>query len=125
MNEMNELRMVKNEYNIPTEQLEYYKSEIKNLLPNYRYKPDKHYNPTDKGLDALLNTYNKEKGWMYPYFMSHPNYIGNGKIAFSSDYHRKVNKSGVRQFLNWMSTEITKYYIRSSPFSVPFLLCLP
>ena len=107
-----ELKMVKNEYNIPAEQLGYYKNEIMELLPKYRYKSDRHYAPTDKGVNALLEVYNKEKGWMYPYFMSHPNYIGNGKIAFSSDYHRKVNKSGVRQFLNWMSTEITKYYIK-------------
>ena len=110
MNEMNELRMVKNEYNIPTEQLEYYKSEIKNLLPDYRYKADGHYNPTDKGLDALLDTYNKEKGWMYPYFMSHPNYIGNGKIAFSSDYHRKVNVEGCRDFLDWVRDTIQDIY---------------
>ena len=111
MSNFDELKMVKNEYNIPTEQLEYYKSEIMRLLPQYRYKSDRHYAPTDKGLNALLDVYNKEKGWMYPYFMSHPNYIGNGKIAFSSDYHRKVNVSGCRDFMYWISDNLKENYL--------------
>ena len=110
MSNFDELKMVKNEYNIPTEQLEYYKSEIMRLLPQYRYKSDRHYAPTNKGLNALLDVYNKEKGWMYPYFMSHPNYIGNGKIAFSSDYHRKVNISGCRDFMYWISDNLKDSY---------------
>lgn len=112
MSNFDELKMVKNEYNIPTEQLEYYKSEIMRLLPQYRYKSDRHYAPTDKGLNALLDVYNKEKGWMYPYFMSHPNYIGNGKIAFSSDYHRKVNVSGCRDFMYWISDRLKESYLK-------------
>lgn len=112
MSNFDELKMVKNEYNIPTEQLEYYKSEIMRLLPQYRYKSDRHYAPTDKGLNALLDVYNKEKGWMYPYFMSHPNYIGNGKIAFSSDYHRKVNVSGCRDFMYWISDNLKETYLK-------------
>ena len=111
MSNFDELKMVKNEYNIPTEQLEYYKSEIMRLLPQYRYKSDRHYAPTNKGLNALLDVYNKEKGWMYPYFMSHPNYIGNGKIAFSSDYHRKVNISGCRDFMYWISDNLRENYL--------------
>ena len=110
MSNFDELKMVKNEYNIPTEQLEYYKSEIMRLLPQYRYKSDRHYAPTDKGLNALLDVYNKEKGWMYPYFMNHPNYVGNGKIAFSSDYHRKVNISGCRDFMYWISDNLKDSY---------------
>lgn len=112
MSNFDELKMVKNEYNIPTEQLEYYKSEIMRLLPQYRYKSDRHYAPTDKGLNALLDVYNKEKGWMYPYFMSHPNYIGNGKIAFSSDYHRKVNVSGCQDFMYWISDNLKETYLK-------------
>lgn len=112
MSNFDELKMVKNEYNIPTEQLEYYKSEIMRLLPQYRYKSDRHYAPTDKGLNALLDVYNKEKGWMYPYFMSHPNYVGNGKIAFSSDYHRKVNISGCRDFMYWISDNLKDSYFK-------------
>lgn len=112
MSNFDELKMVKNEYNIPTEQLEYYKSEIMRLLPQYRYKSDRHYAPTDKGLNALLDVYNKEKGWMYPYFMNHPNYIGNGKIAFSSDYHRKVNVSGCQEFLFWVNNNLKDIYLK-------------
>lgn len=107
-----ELHMVKNEYNIPTEQLEYYKKEIMELLPKYRYKYDKHYDPTDRGVDAMLKVYNQNKGWMYPYFMSHPNYIGNGKIAFSSDYHRKVNTRGCQAFLSWLYDQIVVMYTK-------------
>lgn len=106
-----ELKMIKNEYNIPTEQLEYYKKEIMDFLPKFRYKEDRHYNPTEKGVDAILAEYNKMKGWMYPYFMSHPNYVGNGKIAFSSDYHRKVNAKGVKEFINWVKQHVIDYYV--------------
>ena len=105
-----ELHMVKNEYNIPAEQLEYYKKEIMELLPKYRYKSNKHYDPTNQGVDAMLKVYNQNKGWMYPYFMSHPNYIGNGKIAFSSDYHRKVNVRGCQSFLSWLYDQILVTY---------------
>lgn len=109
--EMTELRMIKNDYTIPQEQLDFYKKEIMELLPKYRYNkklPENHYAPTEKGVNAILNEYAKNKGWMYPYFMSHPNYIGNGKIAFSADYHRKVNVDGVRDFISWC---INKLYI--------------
>ena len=107
-----ELHMVKNEYNIPTEQLEYYKKEIMELLPKYRYKANKHYDPTNQGVDAMLKVYNQNKGWMYPYFMSHPNYIGNGKIAFSSDYHRKVNTRRCQSFLSWLYDQIIDIYMK-------------
>ena len=105
-----ELKMVKNDYNIPTEQLEYYKNRIMDFLPKYRYKDDKHYNPTEKGLNNLLRVYNESKGWMYPYFMSHPNYIGNGKIAFSSDYHRGIDYDACAYFINWVSGNAYDYY---------------
>lgn len=110
MNEMMELKMVKNAYNIPDEQLEYYKKEIMEFLPKYRYKSDRHYNPTDRGVDALLKVYNENKGWLYPYFMNHPNYIGNGKIAFSSDYHRKVNVNGCKDYLAWVQGCVNTFY---------------
>ena len=107
-------KMVKNNYVIPTEQLEYYKKEIMELLPKYRYNqnyPDSHYQPTDKGTNALLTEYANNKGWMYPYFMKHSNYIGNGKIAFSADYHRKINEDGVKDFLNWLENCIHNWGI--------------
>ena len=107
------LHMVKNAYTIPQEQLDYYKNEIMEMLPNYRFNkdyPDAYYAPTDKGVTKLLEVYNKEKGWLYPYFMSHPNYIGNGKIAFSADYHRKINTTGVYNFCSWMSEAIGKLF---------------
>ena len=110
MNETMELKMVKNAYNIPDEQLEYYKKEIMEFLPKYRYKSDRHYNPTDRGVDALLKVYNENKGWLYPYFMNHPNYIGNGKIAFSSDYHRKVNINGCQDYLTWVQDCVNTFY---------------
>ena len=104
-----ELKMVKNNYSIPSEQLDYYRQEIMELLPKYRFNtdyPDDHYAPTEKGVNKLLEVYNKEKGWMYPYFMSHPNYIGNGKIAFSADYHRKINVYGAYEFYNWIINQL-------------------
>ena len=105
-----ELKMIKNNYNIPTEQLEYYKNEIMELLPKYRYKEEKHYCPTEKGVNTLLKTYNENKGWLYPYFISHPNYIGNGKIAFSSDYHRSINREACNYFVSWVVSNINAYY---------------
>lgn len=108
------LHMKTNDYTVPQEQLNYYKEEIMRLLPQYRYNrelPDEHYAPTEKGVMALLNEYAKpsNKGWMYPYFMKHPNYIGNGKIAFSADYHRKVNARGVKTFYDWISQRIKEW----------------
>lgn len=108
------LHMKANDYTVPQEQLNYYKEEIMRLLPQYRYNrdlPDEHYAPTEKGVMALLNEYAKpsNKGWMYPYFMKHPNYIGNGKIAFSADYHRKVNERGVKTFYDWISQRIKEW----------------
>ena len=88
-----ELHMVKNEYNIPAEQLEYYKKEIMELLPKYRYKSNKHYDPTNQGVDAMLKVY-------------------NGKIAFSSDYHRKVNVRGCQAFLSWLYDQIVITYTK-------------
>lgn len=107
---MMELKMVQNKYDIPKEQLDYYANEIMQVLPKYQFKDGKNYNPTPVGLSALLAEYNKNKGWMYPYFMSHPNYVGNGKIAFTTNYHRKVNVRGVKEFLDWFKTEIIRYY---------------
>lgn len=106
------LYMKKDEYIVPQEQLEYYKEEVMRLLPQYRYNrelPEEHYAPTEKGVTALLDEYGKNKGWMYPYFMKHPNYIGNGKIAFSADYHRKVNEKGVKTFYDWVTMYIRKW----------------
>lgn len=106
------LCMETNDYTVSQEQLNYYKEEIMRLLPQYRYNrdlPEEHYAPTEKGVTALLNEYGKNKGWMYPYFMKHPNYIGNGKIAFSADYHRKVNKKGVKTFYDWMTQRIREW----------------
>lgn len=115
-----DLKMVKNPYTIPTEQLDYYKKEIMEFLPRYRFnkiKPELHYTPTEKGVNALLEEYAKNKGWLYPYFMSHPNYIGNGKIAFSSDYHRKVNGDGVRRFMSWIECRVVEW-LKERPVTI-------
>lgn len=112
------LKMVKNEYNIPAEQLEYYKKEIMELLPKYRYKADRYYKPTERGVSKLLECYNVNKGWLYPYFMNHPNYIGNGKIAFSSDYHRSINHDTCSTFISWVRAYMRDYFEKNHSVKV-------
>lgn len=101
-------------YNNPDLYNHYY-TQIMTELPKYRYDEDSHYQPTEVGIKAILDTYFTNKGWLYPIFEKHPLYKGNGQIVFSADYHRKVNKVGVHEFTIWFEDALLGIYEKKSP----------
>lgn len=93
-----ELRMNKEKigsYALIEQERESLRKEIKDLLEEYNY------NPTDKGINAILDEWIKNKGWMINLFKKHPNYNGKFQIAFDSDYSRACDKNILSGFQNY------------------------
>lgn len=72
------------------------RSEIISLLEEYDY------HPTETGVNAILDEWIKNKGWMVNLFKKHPNYNGKFQISFDSDYNRVCDKEVLRHFGNWI-----------------------
>lgn len=82
-------------YELSKEERESLRKEIKDLLEEYDY------NPTDAGVNKILNKWIKNKGWMINLFKNHPNYNGKFQIAFDSDYSRACDKNILSGFQNY------------------------
>lgn len=79
-------------YALTDEERESLRTEIKELLIKYDY------NPTDYGVNAILDEWIKNKGWMINLFKQHPNYNGKFQIVFDSDYQRVCDKEILYRF---------------------------
>lgn len=96
------LRMDKEKYGsyeLSEEEREEIKEEIIDLLEDYSY------DPTDFGVDTIIDEWIQNKGWMINLFKKHPNYNGKFQIAFDSDYPRTCNKSRIVDFGYWLEAK--------------------
>lgn len=101
------------EYELTTEERETLRKEIMELLQEYDYEP------TEEGVDSILDEWVNNKGWMINMFKNHPNYNGKYQIVFDTDYDRVVNRKAISHFANWVNDnrrEVLQEY-KISPFS--------
>ena len=84
-------------YELTAEERESLRKEIKDLLSEYDYSP------TDMGVNAILDKWIENKGWMINLFKQHPNYNGKFQIAFDSDYNRVCDKNNLYDFKKYFS----------------------
>ena len=99
-----ELRMNKEKiggYTLSILEKDALRNEIITLLKEYDY------NPTDKGVNAILDEWITNKGWMLNLFKQHPNYNGKYQIAFDTDYQRKCNTQALSDFGYWLESKAT------------------
>lgn len=83
-------------YDLTEEQKTELREEIKTLLKQYRY------HPTDQGVDKIIDTWAKNKGWLIRLFEQHPNYNGKFQIVFDHDFDRNIDKNGSYNFAKWL-----------------------
>lgn len=69
------------------------KEEISELLLEYGY------HPTNHGIDAILDEWEKNKGGLIMAMQNHPNYNGKFQIAFDSDFSRETNDDVIHSFI--------------------------
>lgn len=93
-------------YELTVEERESLRKEIKDLLEEYNY------NPTDVGVNAILDEWIKNKGWMINLFKKHPNYNGKFQIAFDSDYNRVCDKNILSSFQNYFVKTAKKLLLK-------------
>lgn len=101
------------EYELTEDERESLRKEITELLQEYDY------DPTEEGVDAILDEWIKNKGWMINLFKKHPKYNGKYQIVFDTDYDRVVNKKAITRFACWINDnrrEVLKEY-KITPFS--------
>ena len=100
------LRMNKELKNVLSEEAKLeLRNEIKKLLDDY------YYNPSDKGVDKILNVWNMNKGWMIELFKKHPKYNGNYQIVLTDEsYERKIDKVEIKNFARYINNK-TKYLL--------------
>lgn len=60
------------------------------------------YNPTDKGVNKIIDEWLKNKGWLIRLFMKHPNYNGKFQIVFDHDYDRTIDLNSIHKFADWL-----------------------
>lgn len=93
-----ETRMNKNSnYEMTNEERAELRQEIIDLLVEYDY------NPTDYGVDAGIDKWVKNKGWMVNMFKKHPNYNGKYQIAFDVDFSRRVDRETIGNFTYYLN----------------------
>lgn len=94
-----ELRMNKENYGgyvLSDEERQTLRRDIIALLEEYDYEP------TTEGVDAIINEWVCNKGWMINLFQQHPNYNGKFQIIFDSDYNRTCDKSILNSFADYL-----------------------
>ena len=93
-----ELRMKKDAtYKLTNEEKATLRQEIIDLLLEYDYEPTKY------GVDAIIDEWVRNKGWMIELFKKHPNYNGKFQIVFDADYDRTVNKDLIHDFACYLN----------------------
>lgn len=89
-------------YTLPILEKDALRNEIITLLIEYNY------NPTDAGVNAILDEWISNKGWMINLFKQHPNYNGKYQVAFDADYQRKCDVSVLSDFGFWIENKTIK-----------------
>ena len=94
-----ELRMNKEKignYTLSVLEKDALRNQIITLLEEYDY------DPTEKGVNAILDEWIANKGWIINLFKQHPNYNGKYQITFDSDYQRNCNTQALCDFGYWL-----------------------
>ena len=73
--------------------------EMRALLTKY------HYNPTDKGLNKILDEWCSNKADLIRLFEKHPNYNGKFQITFDYDFDRSLDKESISEFADWLISD--------------------
>ena len=111
-----ELRMDKEKigsYVLTDEEKSILRKQIIDLLVDYDY------NPTNYGVEKILNEWIRNNGWMINLFKKHPKYNGKFQIVFDSDYPRTCNKPIIVEFGHWLERKAKdlRKEKKLSPFS--------
>lgn len=85
-------------YTLPPEEREALADEMLTILKKYGY------NVTNKGVNAVIDEWVKNKGWMIELFKKHPNYNGKYQIVFSHDYQRKIDGREIDNFCSYLDS---------------------
>lgn len=93
-----ETRMIKGSYELTQEERKNLRDEIIKLLIEYNY------NPTEYGVNKIIDEWVKNKGWMIELFKKHPNYNGKYQIVFDADYDRKFDADAIHSFGTYCET---------------------
>lgn len=82
---------------ISNEEREYLVDSMHTLLKEYDYKC------TEEALGKIVDKWAERKASLIEGFKKHPSYVdGRFMIAFTSDFERTVDVSGVRRFSRWL-----------------------
>lgn len=73
------------------------------------------YDPTEKGVNAQIDEWAKNKGNLIKWMENHPNYNGKFQIAFDADFQRKIDKYAIVKFLDYLKELIPEEKI--GPFT--------
>ena len=83
-------------------------NEIMVLLREYDYTP------TSKGVDAIIDEWLKNKGWIVDLMKKHPNYNGKYQIVFDQSYSRSINTSCINDFGEYLGVLTSDLLIRDT-----------
>lgn len=75
------------------------------------------YTPTEKGVNAQLDEWAKNKGNLIKWMENHPNYNGKFQIAFDVDFQRRIDIEAIITFFDYLKSLIPESKIGPFTFS--------
>ena len=66
------------------------------------------YDFTDDGINAIIDEWIANKGWLVNLFSQHENYNGNFQIVLPTTLKRPVDHDGINKFVDWAIEELKK-----------------
>ena len=75
------------------------------------------YAPTEKGVNAQLDEWAKNKGNLIKWMENHPNYNGKFQIAFDVDFQRRIDIEAIITFFDYLKSLIPESKIGPFTFS--------
>lgn len=75
------------------------------------------YAPTEKGVNAQLDEWAKNKGNLIKWMENHPNYNGKFQIAFDVDFQRRIDIAAIITFFDYLKSLVPESKIGPFTFS--------
>lgn len=100
-----------NAYNLSDEERKSLTEEIFELLNKFGY------NPTEKGINAILDEWAINKGRLIKLFKNHPNYNGKYQIVFDADFKRELDFDEIHKFANYIKEYSVNYECKFHSFT--------